>query len=311
MPTPRLSGDSNELNDVAASSADDAWAVGVTVTTPEVKGVPGSGYRDTALIEHWDGMRWTALAASEQPRLPGVLADLQGVSVIGATNAWAVGWDAGKALIEHWDGARWSVSPNPGLLPGKSSSWLLDVAAVSAADVWAVGESAVAAKDSCLIEHWDGGSWGSVACPLPADARKARLLAVAEVSPEDLWAVGYFTTGAGSDTQTAHPLTEHFDGTGWSMVPSPRITAGTGPTAGFGDQLSAVAGRSATDVYAATPNGVLVHWDGKSWTPSSDRVSGIVEGMAARAGGSIWAVGQQNGEHPAQVIAENPSSSSP
>lgn len=307
VPTPRLSGDSGQLNDVSASSADDAWAVGVTAATPAAKGVPGSGYQNGSLIEHWDGTRWTPLAASEQPRLPGPLADLQAVAATGATSAWAVGWDSGKALIEHFDGARWSVSPNPAVLPGKNGSWLLDVAAVSAADVWAVGENAAAPKDSCLIEHWDGGAWKAVACPAPAEARMARLLAVTEISPEDLWAVGYYATGTGS-SQIAHPLIEHFDGTGWSTVPTPATTTGSGPAPKYGDQFAAVAGRSATDVYAATPNGVLVHWDGKRWTLSSDRFPGTVYGMAARADGSIWAVGEKSGAFPTPVIAENPSS---
>jgi hypothetical protein len=308
VPTPGLGGESSEFNGVSASSAEDAWAVGLTSTVPDPNGAPASGYTDSSLIEHWDGARWSALEAAARPRLSSASADLQGVAAISATSAWAVGRDGGTALIEHWDGARWSVSPNPDLNSDKSGGALFGVVAVSPADVWAVGENSVAAKDSCLIEHWDGASWRTVACPVPADEHKARLLAVTEVSPRDLWAVGYYTTGDDPLAQTAHSLVEHFDGVGWSRIPSPRVAVGSGPAGEAADELIAVAGRSADDVYAASPNGEVVHWDGKHWTLSSFRLAGMyVWGMAARAGGSVWVVGSQSGEHPAWLVnVENP-----
>ena len=62
------------LNDVAAVSADDAWAV-------------GAGMFNRALIEHWDGAAWTRVPSPD----PGGGTVLNGVAALSATSAWAVG----------------------------------------------------------------------------------------------------------------------------------------------------------------------------------------------------------------------------
>jgi hypothetical protein len=307
VPTPALGGQSNEFNGVAASSPSDAWAVGVTSTDPAAQGAPASSYTDSSLIEHWDGTRWTVLDVAARPRLASDSADLWGVAAISATNAWAVGRVANTALIEHWDGARWSVSPSPDLHSDKNGGLLFRVVAVSATDVWALGENSADGQDGCLIEHYDGTTWSVVTCPAPAGGRNARLLSVADISPRDLWAVGYYTTGSSDTSQTAHVLIEHFDGAKWSVVPSPRVGTGTGLKAQTTDELAAVAGRSTNDVYAASPDGVVIHWDGAHWTLTSTRLPGYVDGMSALAGGDIWAVGSQSGDHPAWLAnVENP-----
>jgi len=299
VPTPALGDQANSFDGVAASSAHDAWAVGSTSTDPAAHGAPVSGYTDSSLIEHWDGTRWTALDVAARPRLSSDSADLEGAAAISSSNAWAVGRVADTALIEHWDGARWSVSPSPDLHSEKNGGVLFRVVAVSAADVWAVGENSAGGRDGCLIEHFDGTTWSVDPCPVPAGERMARLLAIAETSPKDLWAVGYYTTGSSDTSQTAHALIEHFDGATWSVVPSPRVGTGTGLEAQTSDELESVAGRSSGDVYAASPTGVVIHWDGTRWTLTSTRLPGYVNGMAALAGGDIWAVGSQSGDHPA------------
>lgn len=82
---------------------------------------------------------------------------------------------------------------------------------------------------------------------------------VAPVSANDVWALGSVST-----TQT---LTEHWNGTSWSMVPSP-IVGGAGYT------LTGVASISTSDVWAAgdfgsngNPEQTLIeHWNGTSWS---------------------------------------------
>ena len=305
--TPALGQQANEFNGVAASSASDAWAVGVTSTDPASQGAPVSSYTDSSLIEHWDGTGWTALDVAARPRLTSDSAVLNGVAAISGKDAWAVGRVAHTALIEHWDGARWSVSPSPDLHSDSNGGLLFGVAAVSASDVWAVGENSAASQDACLIEHFDGAAWSVATCPAPSGERRARLLSVTEISPRDLWAVGYYTTGPDDNSQTSHALIEHYDGTRWTTVTGPRVAVGTGIDARSSDELNSVAGRSADDVYATSLNGVVIHWDGGHWTLSSTRLPGYVDGMAARAGGSIWAVGSQSGTFPAWLVnVENP-----
>src|SRR4051794_13492246 len=84
-----------------------------------------------------------------------------------------------------------------------------------------------------------------------------RLGGVAAVSTNDVWAVG----NAGGDT-----LTEHWDGTSWSIVPSPHPGAST-------NELFEVVALSTNDVWAvgyyydgSTDATLTEHWDGTAWS---------------------------------------------
>jgi hypothetical protein len=107
-------------------------------------------------------------------------------------------------------------------------------------------------------------------------------------SPTDVWAVGqYFSNDR-------HTLIEHWDGTAWTIVPS--------PNAGKGDELRAVSALSSTDVWAVGDYDkgnpklftLIEHWDGTAWTivPSpSPGYSRILYGVAAVSADDVWAVG--------------------
>lgn len=81
---------------VAATSASDAWAVGIDtdfVTSFE------------NVIEHWNGSTWTL---SRSPVQDG---DLNAVAATSPSNAWAVGSTTGSlALVEHWNGSTWAAT---------------------------------------------------------------------------------------------------------------------------------------------------------------------------------------------------------
>src|SRR5215469_11677341 len=84
-----------------------------------------------------------------------------------------------------------------------------------------------------------------------------QLLATAVIADNDIWAVGF------SDQVPAPPvvdstLAEHFDGTSWSIVPTPPLPSGNA-------QFLGVAGAASNDVWAvgSSPSGALVeHWNG-------------------------------------------------
>src|SRR5256885_8967205 len=58
---------------------------------------------------------------------------------------------------------KWSVVPSPN---GDSTSGLSSVAAVSANDIWAVGNSgSQRGSGQTLIEHWNGTQWSLVPSP--------------------------------------------------------------------------------------------------------------------------------------------------
>src|SRR5207247_2313765 len=65
--------------------------------------------------------------------------------------------------------------------------------------------------------HWDGSAWSIVATPnAPMDW--SRLYGVAATSSNDVWAVGASQDVASVPGRT---LIEHWDGSAWSIVPSP------------------------------------------------------------------------------------------
>jgi hypothetical protein len=235
---------------------------------------------------------WSVVAG---PQLDGVLNAAGGTS---PTDVWAVG-QAGdlishpaQTLIEHWDGNTWSVaqSPNP------SYSRLSSVAVVSVNDVWAVGGSSsdYAQTWQTLVEHWDGNSWSIVPSPNPGISNT--LSSVSAVSPNDVWAVGSSPSGSGPAAQT---LVEHWDGSTWSVVPS--------PSPGNSDYLSSVSAVSPNDVWVVgtsssdlhqTSQTLVERWDGNSWSivPSPNPSESILYSVTVVSANDLWAVGASIGE---------------
>jgi hypothetical protein len=193
--------------------------------------------------------------------------NLAAVSAGSATDAWAVGsYDAPSnsnvlnAMGEHFDGTRWTEFPLPNV--GLNENSLLGVSELPNGHAWAVGYYVNATyQQQTLIERYDGTVWSVVPSPSPG-ARQNILYGVAAVSDTDVWAVG--TQKDSSDV--FHTLTEHWNGTAWSVVPA--MDAGTS-----GNSLYAVTAVSSTSVYATGqqagggfPSQVLTeHWNG-SWS---------------------------------------------
>ena len=117
------------------------------------------------------------------------------------------------------------------------------------------------------------------------------LLGVWATSRTDAWAVGYHVQVR---TDDSWPLTEHFNGTSWSIVISPQ------PDFSY---LSSVREITPTDVWAVgsvlDQSGIsqtlTMHWDGTSWTivPSPDvgPQSNQLNALAANSTSDVWAFG--------------------
>src|SRR5262249_57799964 len=89
---------------------------------------------------------------------------LEGVAATSAKNAWAVGTDnttcsCNKALILHWNGGAWKVMVNT--LPAPTDSTFYSVAATSAGNAWAAGDSHKT-LDTMLTMKWSGAAWKRV-----------------------------------------------------------------------------------------------------------------------------------------------------
>jgi len=167
------------LYGVAAVSATDAWAVGQGINSSK----PGK-----PLIERWDGTTWTIMASPlPSGAMNGVL---HAVSVVSATDVWAVGVTSSSTLIEHWDGTSWSVVDTPGVAGGETL-FLTSAVALSTTNVWAVGEffQTRKSRSRTLTDQWNGSSWAVVASPNVGSSHN-ELFGVAAAPSQTLWAVG-------------------------------------------------------------------------------------------------------------------------
>lgn len=215
------------LQDVAALSPDNVWAVG-----SYNNGVTFPNNTNSKLILHWDGKVWKV-------SMKGGIGQLNGVWATGPNDVWAVGemgrgQNAGVSVVHHWNGTGWSetpigtpflndvvaLSPDDVWIAGSAiyhwdgRQWALSerntgekfgLLALAPNNIWAVGQAPVGAE----AVHWDGTSWK--ATPAGAD-RGAKPLSVAALGQNDFWAVGLYEAGA---------LMLHWDGSNWAGIPNP------------------------------------------------------------------------------------------
>lgn len=204
----------NYLLSTSVVSASDVWAVGYSYDPHTASG------SDMTLAEHWNGSSWTIVPTPN----PGPYAnDLTGVSANSSTDVWAVGSyqvDAAGQVIQtfaiHWNGNSWSANlstPNPTAL-----SFLNAVTTLSANDVWAVG-TWWSAGYLPLAAHWNGSTWSSVPITNTTGA-STKLFAVSAWSSTDVWAVG----SAAPVGTTLQSLAYHWDGTSWTITPTPNTS---------------------------------------------------------------------------------------
>lgn len=163
------------------------------------------------------------------------------------------------------------------------------IAAAAPNDVWAVGFSAadLFSPRESLIEHWNGTAW-SIVPSAELESESSWLQDVAVISPSDVWAVG---SSKQSDT-TSGTLIQHWNGTMWSLVPSPN-----GPLAN--NSLVSVSGAAANDVWAvgsafqesSLPTASLIlHWNGTDWQIVSSPTNGAFIRVVAKATNDVWAL---------------------
>jgi len=275
---------------IAAVTDTDVWSVGYGLQD----GV------NVVMTQHWDGTAWDAIPAQMPAEQPYSFFD--GAIALSSRNVWAVGNSLDSDaivvsnLIEHWDGTSWQIVPSPNV--SRKDNALFAISAVSPHDIWAVGYSDRILglhHFNPLALHWDGTAWTIV--PTPA-TDGGSLLDVKAFASDNVWAVGEHQVLSGH-TVTESTYILHWDGTIWSIVPSPNnpVTINT---------LRGVSGAAANDIWAVgttgvspTDNGALaLHWDGTAWTivptattTGADPLSAVL----AVKPHSVWAVGTVDG----------------
>ena len=173
----------NTFAAVDGKKTNDVWSVG--------QYAPDSDVNITlTFAAHYDGRSWAYIPT---PNVGKQANALHSLAVTAAGHVWAVGYyidgrDFYFYVIEFWDGAQWQVIKHPDD-PGASAVFF-GVSAVSANDVWAVGEyQHPLDRFHTLIEHFDGTRWTIVSSPDPGTTGNV-LYSVKAVGRNVAFAVG-------------------------------------------------------------------------------------------------------------------------
>ena len=337
IPSPDFGAESTELNSVDLLSPTEGWAVGdydghhkalilhwdgvrwapvasppndatwqamsdvVAITPSDAWASPAQG----RVLFHWTGQAWQSVIVDLGPGfVPPQFAMIDSLDATGPNDVWAVGAiseataeNHTETLILHWDGSRWTRVPSPN--PSPHFSLLKDVVAVAPNEAWAVGLASDEAQGGGqpVILHWDGAAWHFTPPPGALHGSEYDLLGVAALAANDVWAVGLYRIETWDEMR---PVSLHWDGVRWSVVPVP---------APSGDvRLVSVAGLAPDNVLAvgrrSIPDGdrtpYLVRWNGAAWTTVTD-APGLTPGriasaVAVAAPSTALVVGTQQGE---------------
>jgi len=220
--------------------------------------------------------------------------EILALSGLGDEECWAVGesidHDTGGtvAFALHRSGGQWASVPP---LVSPSTGVMRSVAEIAPDDVWAVG-----GIETALAFHFDGTAWSAQPLPQPGlfDAAFA-VDDVLAIAADDVWAIGQ--SGAGSELTTA---AWHWDGSAWSVVPTPPVSDGLGGF--FPSSLASIsmAGDGALVAVGEFRIGktwlpLAMSWDGTAWTlmfpPASAFGDGRLRSVSATSMQDIWAVG--------------------
>lgn len=292
--------ENNQFTSVAVLSTNDVWLAGKNY-------VPDSQVI-RPLVQHWDGQHWQTFFPPNPSSFDGTVNSIAAGS---DSDVWVVGTAYTSPattipLTAHWDGHSWHLLPS---ISSSSFSELYGVAVLASDNAWAVGSIFGGDFSQTLILHWDGSAWQRVKSPNIADENN-QLTSISALSANDIWAVGTSNGYEGS----LLTLAEHWDGSRWSIVHSPDPSRSA-------NALSSIAAASSNDVWAVgsqmlthaetaltsaggykqvhdpvliETDGLILHWDGRSWQVISFPKLGkhqMLVSVTAYSSHDVWAVG--------------------
>jgi hypothetical protein len=244
-----------DLQAIAASSASNAWVLGL-VPNPE----------PSFETQRWAGRGWRNVP------LPATLDNVigpwclySGVYTTSPTDTWFFpvlphhGQPVQYAL--RWTGSAWQTSQVTA-----AADTVLDAAVFSPTNVWTFGEAgnSFLPIGPAVVRRWNGRSWRTVTVPLgtPFD--------VGAVAPGDIWALGA-SKAVPHQNQTVIPM--HWNGTRWT---SPRLPTFPPVQTGYPWVATAISA-TAHGVWVAESPGInertgynpagliLLRWNGSAW----------------------------------------------
>ena len=181
----------------------------------------------------------------------------------------------------------WRIVASPN--PSADSNYLQGVSCVSPTACTAVGYSQ-SPNQTTLVESWNGSHWSIVPSPNVTTQPVSLLSGVSCVGTTWCVAVGWSENLDGSGDET---LIESWDGSTWTIVPSPDPVAGTASSLW---NVSCLTTTDCTAVGAASFGTLIESWDGSTWTivPSPNPIgsnSGQLQGVSCVSAADCTAVG--------------------
>jgi hypothetical protein len=192
-------------------------------------------------------------------------------------------------------GPSWSVVPTPSPA-GASASELGGVACSGAGACTAVGDSGSSPDLAALAERWDGTAFTIQPVPSPASSQSTELGGVSCPAATACTAVGSYRVPSPGGYPTTHSLAERWDGTAWSIQPTPDLQGG----------LAAVSCPTVSDCTAVGAR--AEQWNGSAWSGETlpiphGAVNVFLFGVSCTAASACIAVGSYSvqgspGDHP-------------
>ena len=223
-PTPNPAGMNLwDLSGVSCTSATACMAVGTYIN---------ASADSVTLAERWNGTTWTVEPTPNPvPTFPGNNG-LESVSCTSATACTAVGEfnvpstnvTVYSTMAERWNGTTWTIQTTP-TPTGATSPNLEGVSCTSATACTAVGtsnsEGPTTGASFTVAEKWNGTTWTVEPTPSPNGVKSSILYNVSCTSATACTAVGGGGNGPTSHKQNSRSVAEKWNGTTWTVEPTP------------------------------------------------------------------------------------------
>jgi hypothetical protein len=197
------------LEAVSCSAADACTAVGANSAS------------DQPFVARWDGSAWTAEQTPDVGSgfLYAVSCPTDG-SCVAAGLLNDATFHEGLPLAEVWDGSAWTADSPPRPDPSGSAEPFTGISCTVPAQCTAVGGLPTFGSAEAMRLH--GTTWTEEAVPQPAPRDWVRFAGVSCAGASDCVAVGRTVTQGAS--LLSGTLGESWDGTSWSLEPTPEAT---------------------------------------------------------------------------------------
>jgi hypothetical protein len=237
---------------------------------------------DHALVQHWDGKRWSAVTT---PSLGGSENILTGIDGTSSSDVWIVGQrrfdEQEHAVVLHGGLSGFQVIPPPDAAVLHAVAVRADGSPVVAG--WRINDEGFA---DAVIASRAADTWRDE--PTPEKEQQNVFLFGLAVRRGTTYAVGFTNASPNGDS----PITLRRSGSGWTELPEPDLGPSTRLVSVASDDAGTVAAGVVSD--SSSSRAVAIRWDGDAWQPipgAGSQPPDALAGVAVR-GGKIWAVGR-------------------